>query len=80
MTIVKHETVELTREEFTTIKKCIKLMMTIKKGAEDPVLAHEAHTIALSLEQFRTKFTICENASVALQEMIETIGEVRNDE
>ena len=77
MTILKSEHALLTREEFTTIKKCIKLMMTIKKGAEDPVLAHEAHTIALTLEQFRTKFTICENASAALQEMIE---EVRNDE
>ena len=70
MTILKSEHALLTREEFTTIKKCIKLMMTIKKGAADPVLTHEAHTIALSLEQFRSKFTICENASVALQEML----------
>lgn len=58
MTIVKHETVELTREEFTVIKKCIKLMMTVKNGAADPILKNEAHQIALALEEFRSDFTV----------------------
>lgn len=34
MTIVKHETIELAREEFTVINKCIKLMVTAKKAQE----------------------------------------------
>jgi hypothetical protein len=86
MTIVKHETVELTREDFTIIKKCIKMMMTIKNGADDPVLKHEAHTVALALEQFRTKFTTRANEGEALQEMIEEMAgadvgvQVRTDE
>ena len=58
MTIVKHETLELTREEFTTIKKCIKLMTTARNGAKDPVLNEEAHKIALALIKFRDNFTV----------------------
>lgn len=91
MTIVKHETVELTREDFAIIKKCIKMMMTIKNGADDPVLKHEAHTVALTLEQFRTKFTTratleAEEAEKAFEEWKEQAAgadvgmQVRNDE
>lgn len=71
MTIVKHETVELTREEFAVIKKCIKLMMKIKNGATDPILNNEAHKIALALEEFRRNFTV----HVAKEEEEETISD-----
>ena len=63
MTIVKHETIELTREEFTVINKCIKLMTTAKKGAEDPILKEEAHKIIVALEAFRRNFTVSTEAA-----------------
>lgn len=57
MTIVKHETVELTREERNRIKKCINLLRSAMNGASDPILKDEARTIALALENFRDNFT-----------------------
>lgn len=57
MTIVKHETVELTREERNRIKKCINLLRSAMNGASDPILREEARTIALALEHFRDNFT-----------------------
>lgn len=77
MTIVKHETIELTREEFTVINKCIKLMVTAKKGAGDPILKEEAHQIILALEKFRRNFTV--STETTPQEKAEMIGEAPTD-
>jgi len=75
MTILKSKHALLTREEFSTIKRLIKMMMTIKRGAEDPVLAHEAHTIALALEKFRTDFTIHASSDGKAMEEVKELEE-----
>lgn len=86
MTIVKHETVELTREEYAIINKCIKLMGTIKKGAEDPVLIEDTKKVIYALDFFKRDFTIHENASDGMREMCEEMAgadvgvQVRADE
>jgi len=77
MTIVKSEHVLLTREEYAIINNCIKLMGTIKKGAEDPVLIEDVKKVIYALDFFKRDFTTHENASDGLREMLD---EVRNDE
>lgn len=56
MTIVKNEMVELTCGEYATIKKCIKLMKTVEKGATDPILKDEADQVTVALEKFHNHF------------------------